>query len=98
MARLSIRAHGNGFSLALIFFGWFCVIAGYLIFRSGYIPKAIGILMQLAGVSYLVNSFALILAPGLASQLYPFIFVPPFVGETAFALWLLVKGVEVPCE
>jgi hypothetical protein len=52
--------------------------------------------MQIAGVCYLVNSFALILAPGLADSLFPFILLPPFIAELSFCLWLLVKGVNIP--
>lgn len=95
LARLAIRTHGHGFSVALLFFGCFCVVAGYLIFRSGYLPKALGILMQLAGVSYLTHSFALILAPTLADRIFAVIFIVPFVAETSLAFWLLVKGVDV---
>lgn len=94
LSMMSIRAHGFGFGLALVFFGCFCVVFGYLIYRSGYIPKAIGILMQLAGVSYLVNSFTMILSPALSAQLFPLILAPAFIGELALALWLLAKGVD----
>ncbi len=72
-----------------------CLILGYLIFRSGYLPKVLGVLMQVAGLCYLTNSFAMILAPSLANQLVPAILVPAFVGEAALCLWLLVKGVNV---
>jgi hypothetical protein len=41
MASLSVKSHGYGFGVSLIFFGCFCLIVGYLIFRSGYLPKAI---------------------------------------------------------
>ena len=92
---LSIRAHGYGFGIGLIFFGFTCLIAGYLIFKSGYLPKAIGILMQLAGTCYLVNSFALILSPSLADKLFPVILIPPFIAELSFCLWLLFKGVKL---
>jgi len=50
--------------------------------------------MQIAGACYLVNSFALILAPKLASTMVPAILLPPFVAETSFALWLLFRGVD----
>jgi hypothetical protein len=95
MASLSVRSHTYGFGVALIFFGCECLILGYLIFRSGYLPKTIGVLMQIAGLSYLINSFALILAPALASQLFPAILVPAFIGEASLCLWLLFKGVNI---
>ena len=95
LASLAIRSHGYGFGVALIFFGCFCLVAGRLIFRSGYLPKALGILMQVAGASYLVDSFTLIVAPDLANRLFPAILIPAFVGETTLCLWLLVRGVNV---
>jgi hypothetical protein len=95
MAILAVRSHGYGFGVALIFFGCECLILGYLIFRSSYLPKAIGVLMQVAGWCYLTNSFALLLAPTLANRLFPAILVPAFVGEASLCLWLLVKGVNV---
>ena len=95
MASLSLKSHGYGFGVSLIFFGCFCLIVGYLTFKSGYLPKAIGVLMQIAGVCYLTNSFALILSPAVANRLFPAILVPAFIGEASLCLWLLVKGVNV---
>jgi hypothetical protein len=95
LAMLSIRSHTYGFGVDLIFFGFTCLLMGYLIVRSGYFPRALGVLMQLAGVCYLINSFALILSPALSSRLFPLILMPCLVGEAAFGLWLLVKGVDV---
>ena len=95
MASLSLKSHGYGFGVSLLFFGCFCVIVGYLIFRSGYLPKTVGVLMQIAGVCYLANSFALILSPAVANRLFPAILVPAFIGEASLCLWLFVKGVKV---
>jgi hypothetical protein len=64
-----------------IFFGCFCIVVGYLIYRLGYLPKVLGILMQIAGLSYLINSFALVLAPIFANRLFPAVLVPAFVGD-----------------
>jgi hypothetical protein len=96
MASLSLRLHSYGFGVSLIFFGCFCLVIGYLIFRSSYLPKALGVLMQIAGLSYLTNSFALVLAPAFANRLFPAILLPAFLGEASLCLWLLVKGVNVP--
>ena len=95
LSYLAIKAHGYGFGVGLIFFGFACLFRGYLIFRSGYFPRVLGLLMALAGFCYLANSFALLLAPALASALFPFVLMPAFVGELAFALWLVFKGVNV---
>ncbi|HEV2063969.1 MAG TPA: DUF4386 domain-containing protein, partial [Thermoanaerobaculia bacterium] len=89
MSYFSIRSHETGFGVALIFFGCVCLVDGYLIFRSGYLPRLIGVLMQLAGLCYLTNSFALILSPSLAHRLFPAILLPAFVGEASLCLWLL---------
>ena len=94
LSALSIQSHAYGFGLALVFFGCFCVVMGWLIHRSGYIPRAIGALLVVAGVCYVANTFALILSPALASRLIPWILLPPFVAELSFALWLLLKGVR----
>lgn len=94
LASFSIRSHAHGFGAALIFFGCFSLVLGYLIVRSGYLPKTIGVLIQIAGVCYLINSFAQILAPEIGNSLFPAILIPAFVGELSLALWLLVKGVS----
>jgi uncharacterized protein DUF4386 len=95
MASLSVKSHGYGFGVALIFFGCVCLLLGYLIFKSGYLPKTVGVLMQLAGLSYLIDSFALILSPSFANRIFPVILIPAFIGELSLCLWLLVKGVNV---
>jgi hypothetical protein len=93
---LSVRADGYGFGMGLIFFGFECLILGYLIRRAGYLPKFLGVLMQVAGLCYLTNSFALLLAPKVAGVLFPAILLPAFVGELSLCLWLLVRGVDIP--
>ncbi|HYH78656.1 MAG TPA: DUF4386 domain-containing protein [Longimicrobium sp.] len=95
LASLSLTSYSHGFGISLIFFGCECIVLGYLIFKSGYLPRTVGVLMQVAGACYLVNSFALIVDPGFASRIFPAILVPAFVGELSFCLWLLVRGVNV---
>jgi Domain of unknown function (DUF4386) len=94
VAMLSIRSHSLGFGIGLVFFGVECVILGHLIARSGYMPATIGSLMQIAGVCYVINSFALILSPPLANRLFPAILLPALIAELSLALWLLVRGVR----
>jgi hypothetical protein len=94
LALLALRLHGDGYSICLFFFAFACLSAGYLIFKSSYLPKAIGVLMAVAGGCYLVNSLAHFLAPALAAALFPVLFVPVFVAELSLALWLIVKGVD----
>lgn len=92
---LSLESHAYGYGVSLVFFGCFCITIGYLIFRSGYFPKVLGVLMQIAGLCYLVNSFALILSPALSDRLFPAILAPSFIGELSLCLWLLVMGVNM---
>jgi hypothetical protein len=94
LAYLSIQGHTYGFAIGLAFFGATCLIRGHLIAVSGFLPSALGRLLQLAGVCYLVNTFALLLAPSLWQAISPAILVPCFIGELALALWLTVKGID----
>lgn len=96
LAYLSVRLHGYGFAIGLIFFGFTVVLLGYLIYRSGYLPRIIGVLLVIGGLGYLTNSFAQILSPALAASLLPWVLLPAFLAELGLALWLTVKGVNVP--
>lgn len=95
-SHLAIDMHGHGFGVGLIFFGFVLLVEGHLVRKSGFLPPLIGALLQLAGACYLVNSVALLLAPDVASLLFPVILLPCFIAELAFALWLLIRGVDVP--
>ncbi|GAB1595658.1 DUF4386 domain-containing protein [Lysobacter claricitrinus] len=94
LSYVAIRVHEYGFGVGLIFFGFVCLVEGHLIRRSRFLPRVIGVLMQVAGVCYLVNSTALLLAPDVAATLFPTIMLPVFVAELSLALWLTVKGVD----
>ncbi|GAB3297466.1 DUF4386 domain-containing protein [Hymenobacter humi] len=94
LADFSLKAHEISFNIALVFFGFTCLVNGYLIFKSGYLPKVVGILMQVAGGCYVVACLAALLAPALAAMLLPTILLPCFIGELSLCLWLLVKGVD----
>jgi len=95
LASLSLTLHESGFGIGLVFFGMSCLVTGYLMFKSGYFPKSLGVLQAMAGASYLINSFAQLLAPGLAAKMFPAIVLPAFIGELATCLWLIVKGINV---
>lgn len=95
LANLALKSHDIAFNIALIFFAGTCLVNGYLIAKSGYLPKIIGLLMQLAGLSYLTACFAALFAPAFADLITPVILIPPLIGESSLCLWLLVKGVNV---
>ena len=88
LAMLAVQLHGQGFGIGLIFFGAACVIRGALVAASGVAPRVLGWLLVAAGLAYLLNSFALLLAPAFAKLLFPAVMLPVLVGELAFALWL----------
>lgn len=95
-AYLAIDAHALGFGIGLIFFGLACVVRAVLILRSPHVPHLLGWLLGVAGAAYLVNSVALLIAPGLAQLLFPAILLPPLIGELALCLWLLFGCIVLP--
>lgn len=95
LALLAMQVHSDGYTISLMFFGFGCISLGYLIYRSSYLPRLLGVLMAFAGVCYLVNSFAQFLRLGIASKLFPALFIPIFVAEVALSVWLLARGVRV---
>jgi len=95
MATLAIKSHSYGYTLALLFFGFTFLFHGRLIFKSGFLPKILGLMIQIGGACYLTNSFIFFLAPSRSGMLFPWILLPCFVAELSLALWLLFKGVNV---
>lgn len=77
------------------FFGFDLMTIGYLVYRSDFLPRAIGVLLVVDGVSYVLYSFVDILAPGLAGHLVPWIQLPILAAEGSLTVWLLVAGVNV---
>jgi hypothetical protein len=73
----------------LVFFGFYCLLIGYLIFRSAFLPRILGVLMAFAGLGWLT-----FLSPPLANYLSPYNFFPGILGEGALTLWLVVMGVN----
>jgi hypothetical protein len=94
LALVSLSLHGTGYNIGLVFFGFHCLLIGYLISRSAFLPRILGVLMAIAGLCYLTNSFANLQSPPLQDYLYPYILLPSGVAELSLCLWLLVKGVN----
>jgi len=94
MSYLSARAHVLGFGVALLLFTPFFFVVGYLIFKSGYFPRVLGVLYQIAGGSYLAYGTTQILAPKLAGTVFAIIAGPAFIGELSLCLWLLIRGAD----
>lgn len=94
MALLALKLHARGYWIALIFFGFYELGLGYLIFKSTFFPRTLGVLVGLAGTAFLVNSFALFIAPAIGGVLNPFMLALDGIGEISLTLWLLVVGLN----
>ena len=94
LVMLFLDAHSVGFTIGIVFLTLHVFLLGYLIFKSGYWPKVLGILFLIAGLGYLIDSFALLLFPGYETT-PTVIALAIAVAELAFPLWLLIKGVDV---
>ena len=80
-----------GAFIAAIFWGLWLLPMGYLVFKSGFLPRIIGVLLIIAGFGYIIDSAALFLLPDLNINISQF----TFYGELLMLLWLLIKGVNV---
>lgn len=86
---LFLHLHSQGGSIAFIFWGLWLFPLGYLVFRSGFLPRILGILLMIACFGYVMNSFATFLGYTVNVGLFA------ALGEVLFILWLLIKGVNV---
>ena len=93
LALMSLRMHARGYSIAGVFFGIYMLLLGYLIFRSAFLPRILGVLMAVGGLSFLANSFASFLLPTLVARL-PDIGMLGGIAELALSLWLMALGVN----
>ena len=84
----SVNRFTNGWDVALVIFGLHLLVLGYLVFRSTYVPKVIGILVAIAALGYLIDSFGALLSSSYDANLAGF----AFVGEALLMLWLLWRG------
>ncbi len=93
LALLSIKFYGYAGMILTAYYGMAWIVRSCLIFRSGYLPKFLGVLMAIGGIGFVVRNFLLILAPAYASDVLLMLMFP---GGLIMTVWLLVKGVDVP--
>jgi hypothetical protein len=74
---------------SLVFFGVYCLLLAYLIYKSTFLPRFLAVLLIFAGVNWLT-----FLSPQLAKQMYPYNLIPGLIGEGALTVWPLVVGVN----
>jgi Domain of unknown function (DUF4386) len=85
----ALEWHLWGVNVALIFHGLYCLLIGYLIFRSDFLPAILGVLMTIGGLAWLTD-----LSTPLTDRLAPYNVMCGFAGEGLFMLWLLVMSVN----
>jgi uncharacterized protein DUF4386 len=89
LAYIFLRLHGQGLNIAQIFWGLWLFPMGYLVFKSGFLPRVLGILLMIACFGYVIQSFAAFLGYNVSLILFT------GWGELLLLLWLLIKGVNV---
>ena len=89
-AILLLESHDYSVFIAQVFWGLWLFPLGYLVIKSGYIPKIIGILVMLSGLGYVMDSFGKFFFSGYDISISQF----TFIGELVFIFWLLIKGIK----
>jgi hypothetical protein len=93
-AMLFLRSYDFGFNVGFVFFGLHILGLGYLIVRSDYIPRVLGVLLIVASVAYLIDSFACFLSSSYGSnEAHSLVFaIPAIISELSLTVWLLIWG------
>jgi hypothetical protein len=89
LALVFLRLNDYAFQIYLVFFGAWCLLIGYLIFRSTFLPRVLGVLLAVSGLGWVTYLY-----PPLAHRVYPFIAAASALGEIPLELWLIVMGVN----
>jgi hypothetical protein len=95
LALALLDVHTYGYDVALVFFGLSLFTLGYLVLKSGYLPRLLGALVMAGSVGYLVDSLTSLLLPRFDEEI-AVVLIPTVVAEVALCLWLIVKGVKDP--
>lgn len=95
VSNLSTQLQEAGLLLSWVFYGIDELTGGFLIFRSGFLPRILGVLLAISGLCYFTHGFLSFLAPSLDTRLYPYILYPCAPGEILISLWLAIRGLNV---
>lgn len=98
---LLLKEFDNTWSLGLVVFGFHILLLGYLVLKSGYVPRIFGILLLLAFLGYLTMNLSKLLVPSHKTYITTmgWIFIAPMVlGEVGLGVWLLFRGVKVQID
>lgn len=96
LAMFLLDLHGHGYGVAQIFFGLWLLPLGYLVWRSGYFPKALGVLLIIGSVGYVADVVISLVASKIGSSISLYLAMPSGLAEVLFLLWLIFKGAAVP--
>ena len=94
LVTLFLNSYNYGYTIGIVFFALHTFTLAYLIFKSGYFPKILGVLFMLAAFGYLIDGFSHILIADYKTG-PAYLALPIAIAEIAFPLWLLIKGVNV---
>jgi Domain of unknown function (DUF4386) len=94
LALVFIRLRTIGLDIALVFFGFHCVVLGYLLFKSTFFPRILGLLLAIGGLGYLANIFANVIPTAIGTHLFPYIMLPAGIAEISLTVWLIIVGVN----
>ena len=89
---LFINGYNYGFQIGIFFFSFHLGIIGYLVLKSGYVPKMLGILLIVAFLGYLITSLDIILLLNYPKIINQVLMVPNFISELSLIVWLVLKG------
>ena len=93
---LFFNGYNYGFNIGIFFFSFHLGILGYLVYKSGYIPRILGVLLIVSSFGYLIINAGEILLPNYPEIITQVIGVPAFIGEFLLMLWLLWRGAKIP--
>jgi hypothetical protein len=88
LAYASLKVYSQAYSISLVFFAFYGLLIGTLVFKSTFVPRILGVLMAIAGAGWLT-----FFSPPLGARLLPYLLVVG-IGELLLALWLLIAGVN----
>jgi len=94
-AYFSTQLQQAGLLLSWVFYGFDELAGGFLIFRSGFLPRVLGVLLGISGLCYLTNGFLSFLAPSLDARLYSYLSFACLPGEALSSLWMATVGLNV---
>lgn len=94
--RFLLDTWGQGITIVELFWGLWLIPFGLLAYRSGFIPRILGVILILGGVGYVITSVSLLISPELGKSISTYTTIPPSIGEFSIILWLLIVGARKP--